>query len=118
VGERELHERGGVALLSLSAHVGAMPVVESLARARCRLRRDRRRRHAMTRYPLANLGTEFRAAFGVHPPDLGLDQAPEAVEPELLHDVLHARPAAVLPLPVAMLHAHDGLAPHADVFCP
>src|SRR5262249_29172206 len=98
-------------------HVGAPPVLEAGPRGRgwrARARGDGRR-HRVRGQLLAHLGAQLLTALGVDPPDLLLDPAAEAVEPELLYDALHCPPAAVLPLPMAVLHADDRLAPDEHI---
>src|SRR5262249_18406274 len=117
VAQRWLDERRRAALLAVRARVGPAPVIEP------RLRRNRLRQRIGTDRPhdgvrlhvLAHLGAQLVAALGVDPTDLLLDQAAEAVDPDLLDDVLHPRATAILALDVAVLDTDDRLAPDEQV---
>src|SRR5262249_50307801 len=69
----------------------------------------------VARDPLPDLGPQLVTPLHLDPPDLVLHERAELVESQLLDDVLHACPAAVGALAMAVLHAHDRLAPHPHV---
>src|SRR5262249_52700063 len=117
VAQRQLDERSREALLALRANVGPAPVIEARPRRdgpRQRVGSDRPRA-GVGLHVLADLAAELATALGVDAPDLVLDQPAEAVDPELLDDVLHPRATAILALAVTVLDADDRLAPDQQV---
>ena len=117
VAERQLHDDGAVARLALRPRVGAPPVLEARARRGARPRGGAAgRRHAIRRRRCSRTSARSSSPRSASTRcDLGLDRARNLSRPILLDDVLHARPVAVLALAVAVLDAHDRLAPDEEV---
>src|SRR5205085_11240149 len=75
-----------------------------------------RLRHRVARDVFARLAAEALAARGFDTHQFLVERRPETVQAELAHEVLHARPAAVLALTQPVPDAHDRFRNDQHVF--